>query len=85
MPWSVLHVAALPGYRLQLHFLDETKGIVDLKEFVFASNAGVFSPLQDFSLFSQVFADEFGAVAWPQGLDLAPDALWDEVRQANGR
>ena len=38
-----------------------------------------FEPLLDESLFSQVRAD-MGAVAWPTGADLAPDAMYDAIR-----
>ncbi len=42
----------------------------------------VFEPLKDESLFSQVAVDEFGAVCWPNGADLAPDALHDRLSRA---
>ena len=35
----------------------------------------MFEPLRDPSLFAQVRIDEYGAVCWPNGADLAPDAL----------
>jgi len=36
----------------------------------------VFEPLRDPAIFAQAFVDDFGAVAWPNGADLAPDALY---------
>ena len=33
----------------------------------------VFEPLKDPELFAQVEVDEYGAVCWPNGADLAPD------------
>lgn len=36
----------------------------------------MFEPLRDFELFAQVRVDEYGAVVWPNGADLAPDALY---------
>jgi Protein of unknown function (DUF2442) len=42
----------------------------------------IFEPLQDPSFFSKVTVDEFGAVCWPNGADLAPDALYERIRAA---
>jgi hypothetical protein len=36
----------------------------------------VFEPLRDAGVFEQVRIDEFGAPVWPNGADLAPDALY---------
>ena len=38
-----------------------------------------FEPLLDESLFRQVRVD-LGAVTWPTGADLAPDAMYDAIR-----
>ena len=38
-----------------------------------------FEPLVDASEFSQARVD-LGAVAWPTGADLAPDAMYDAIR-----
>jgi hypothetical protein len=43
---------------------------------------GVFSALKDFNFFKQAFIDR-GAVAWPENIDLAPDAMYNEIK-ANG-
>ena len=39
----------------------------------------VFEPLRDPELFSQARI-VMGAVTWPNGADLAPDAMHDEIR-----
>jgi Protein of unknown function (DUF2442) len=44
------------------------------------SLAPVFEPLKDPEFFRQVRIDEFGAVCWPNGADLAPDALYDKIK-----
>jgi hypothetical protein len=41
---------------------------------------GVFEKLRDPVLFSQVFLDR-GAVTWFGEIDLAPDAMYDEIRE----
>ncbi len=78
-PWRVTNVRALPGFRLAVQFVDGTAGEVDLSRRVASSQAGVFSRLRDPLLFEQVFLD-YGAVTWPSGIDLAPDAMYDEIR-----
>ena len=44
-------------------------------------SAGVFARLADPSLFAQVFV-EHGAVTWPGEIDLAPDAMYAEIKKA---
>jgi hypothetical protein len=82
MPWEVVAVVPLPSYRLRVEHLDGTTGIVDMSARVRAPDAGVFAALADEELFRQVFV-QYGAVTWPGELDLAPDAMHDEI-QAHG-
>jgi hypothetical protein len=81
MPWHVAEVAPLDGYRLSVRFNDGTTGEVDMSELVNSSRAGVFAHLIDPTLFSQVYID-YGAVAWPGGLDLAPDAMHTDIKKS---
>ncbi len=69
---KVVQVRALGGYRLYVRFDDGTAGEIDLKGRLFGP---VFEPLIDEKMFQQVFVDEFGAIAWPCGADLAPDGV----------
>jgi hypothetical protein len=78
----VAHVEALPGYRLMVRFRDGTEGIVALEERLFGP---MFEPLHDVSLFEQVGIDAFGAIYWPNGADLAPDAIYERLRSAVAR
>ncbi len=79
MPWRVVEVAPLEGFRLSVRFVDGTEGTVDVSELIRSARAGVFAPLADQSLFAQVFV-EHGAVTWPGELDLAPDAMYTEIK-----
>lgn len=81
MPWRVSFVQALPHFKLSVRFVDGTEGIIDLADQVHASDAGVFAALADPALFARVFV-EHGAVTWPGEIDLAPDAMYTQVRQA---
>jgi hypothetical protein len=69
----ISRVTAGPGYTLHLLFEDGRSGKVDLSDKLFGP---VFEPLRDSLLFAQVGVDEYGAICWPNGADLAPDALY---------
>jgi hypothetical protein len=68
----VIAVSALEGYRLHVVFDDGVEGDVNLSGRLFGP---MFEPLLSPELFAQAAIDEFGAVCWPNGADLAPDAL----------
>ena len=80
--WHIQEVKALPGYKLWIHFIDGTKGEVDLSSFIRSSTSGVFSVLQDENVFRKVRL-EWGSVTWPEGLDMAPETLYREVKISN--
>jgi hypothetical protein len=73
----VVKVTALPQYRLQVEFDDGVAGVVE----IFPRLSGpVFEPLRDEALFRGVtIDDESGAVCWPGGPDLAPDAMYSRL------
>ena len=72
----IVSVSAGQGYTLRVLFDDGRSGEVDLSARLFGP---VFEPLRDPLLFAQVRFDEFGAVGWPNGADLAPDALYRTI------
>jgi hypothetical protein len=72
----IVRVSARRGYTLWVLFADGKSGEVDLSTRLFGP---VFEPLRDPLLFAQVRADEYGAVCWPNGADLAPDALYRAI------
>ncbi len=73
---KVAIVSALDDYRLEVVFADGVRGVVSLKDKLYGP---VFEPLKDVPYFKQVRVDEFGAICWPNGADLAPDALHAEL------
>jgi CubicO group peptidase (beta-lactamase class C family) len=79
-PWRVAEVEALAGWRLRVRHNDGVAGVVDMSKLVHAGHAGMFAALRDESLFSQVYLD-LGAVTWPGEIDLAPDAMHDEIEK----
>lgn len=80
MPWRVVSVESLPDFRLHVRFVDGTEGTVDLTALIQSPSAGVFASLVDPVLFAQVFV-EHGAVTWPGEIDLAPDAMYAEIKK----
>lgn len=80
MPWRVVEATPLANYRLAVRFVDGTTGIVNLAGLVRSPRAGVFAQLADQGLFSQAFVED-GAVTWPGELDLAPDAMYAEIKK----
>jgi hypothetical protein len=73
----IVSVRPLETYELEITFSDGTRGNVSLKDRLFGP---MFEPLRDVSLFQQITVDEYGAVCWPNGADLAPDALYEQLR-----
>jgi hypothetical protein len=76
---KLVHVRALRGHRLNVRFDDGTAGEIDLTDRLFGP---VFEPLKDEEIFQQVLVDEFGAIAWPCGADLAPDGVYRRLTTA---
>jgi len=74
-PWTVKKLKVLPGHRLEVVFADGLSGVVEIPKDGFS---GMLAPLADEAFFAQAAIHE-GAVTWPNGVDLAPDAMYDEV------
>ncbi len=73
----VSSVVALDGYQLEVTFDGGLRGVVSLQDRLFGP---MFEPLRDPECFRQVSVDEFGAVCWPNGADLAPDAMYEQLQ-----
>jgi hypothetical protein len=68
-----VQVKALPDYKLWLQYSDGVAGEVDLSHL---TGKGVFTLWNDYTAFQQVYIGESGQVAWTEGIDLCPDALY---------
>lgn len=77
-PWRVRAVNVLPGYKLSITCNDGTNGIVDMSALVSSPNAGMYAELKDAQLFQQV-SIELGALTWPNGADLDPSWVHEEI------
>ena len=64
-------------YRIWLKFEDGTEGEVDLEKELWGE---VFQPLKDKSRFSEFcLNEELGTIVWPNGADLAPEFLYQQL------
>ena len=75
---DVVEVRLLEGYRVFLRFDDGAQGEIDLEPLLSPFD-GVFAPLRDPARFREVFVDDGGTIAWPNGVDLAPEILYSKV------
>jgi len=77
-PWRVQSVSVLPDYCLSVTCNDGTVGVVDMSRLIASEQAGIFEALQDEKLFNQVRI-ELGALTWPNGADLDPEWMYQEL------
>ena len=77
-PWRIRAVSVLAAYRLAVTFRDGRTGVADCASVVTSSNPGIYAPLANPEFFSQVKI-ELGALSWPNGADLDPAWLYDNM------
>ncbi len=82
VPWRVVRAKPLSGHRLKVSFADGTTGNVALGGFLNGPQIAntVFESLRDPAYFLQARV-VLGAVQWPNGAELAPDAMYDAISQ----
>jgi len=74
---DVTAVEVIGDHRLRPTFEDGVVGDASFDQRVWR---GVFEPLADPAYFAQVRVDpESGTIAWPNGVDMAPETLYDEA------
>lgn len=78
MKYHVVSAEYVSGYVIRLKFRDGTAGEIDLS----AELSGpMFEPLRKTETFRQFRVDpEFHTLVWPNGADLAPEFLYQNVR-----
>jgi hypothetical protein len=77
MEWDVTEVKLAGEFEILVRFRDGVEGVVKFLPTFFR---GVFSHLRNQSEFQKVMVVD-GVVTWPGELDLAPDAMHDEIKR----
>lgn len=80
--WRLTSVTVLPDARLRVIFVDGTTGEVHMRAFLTNPRVEgtVFEPLRNPAVFAQAQI-VLGAIHWPNGADLAPDAMYDAIHE----
>jgi hypothetical protein len=80
--WSIVRFNVLANYKIEVAFADGTTGVADLAPRLSQGPLGDgFDPLCDEELFAKAYL-EHGALTWPGGIDLAPDAMHQRIRES---
>lgn len=74
--WRIVSVRVLDSCGFSVRFIDGLEGVVRFEP---SHLTGVFEALRDELVFRQARI-ECGAVTWPGEIDLAPDAMYDEIK-----
>ena len=76
---SVIHAEYCDGHRIRVTFNDNSERTIDFRHWL---DGPVFEPLKDADYFRRFFLDG-GAIAWPNGADIAPETLY-EYQESRG-
>jgi hypothetical protein len=80
--WSIVRFKVLSNYKIEVGFADGTSGVADLSPRLSQGPLGDgFDPLCEATMFAKVYL-EHGALTWPGGIDLAPDAMYQRIRES---
>jgi hypothetical protein len=81
-PWRIKTLRVLPGFRLQVTFVDKTAGEVDMSQLLSSpkSDGTFFEPLRNPVEFAKAEL-VLGAVEWSNGANIDPDWMHEEVRK----
>jgi len=77
MYWDVVGIRSIAPRELAVQFEDGLSGVVCI-DISFCT--GVFEPLRNDRLVGAVQLNN-GVVVWPNGLDLAPDTMYREIKR----
>jgi hypothetical protein len=79
----ILDAEVISAHRLRVLFSTGETRMVDVLPLIERVGGPVFEPLRDADYFARVSVDPVcGTVVWPNGADLAPDALYEQVAYA---
>ena len=74
---KAIKVKALDNYSIFVSYSDGVEGSVDLSHL---AHKGVFQQWDKNNLFSQVYIDDYGAIAWNSDIDICPDNVYLQLK-----
>ena len=78
---SVIKAAYRGGYRIHVTFDDHSEKTIDFRAWL---KGPVFEPLKNPKYFRRFFLDGW-TIAWPNGADIAPEALYEYADAGDAR
>jgi hypothetical protein len=78
---SVINALHIKDYKVWIAFDDGLEGEINLEQKL-KNRGGVFAPLQDINYFKN-FKIENDTLSWENGADLAPESLYELLKQQN--
>ena len=78
---KLTHCEHIGNLRLRLTFSDGQSGVWDGAELLASKDTPLTTPLRDPAVFARAFLEN-GALAWPNGLELAPWTLHQQMDAA---
>lgn len=73
---EVTEIQILDDYHIWIKFQDGVKKVVDFRPFI---GKGFTAELLNHDKFREVFIEEGGGLAWPNGYDFCPNYLHDYI------
>jgi hypothetical protein len=78
MYYTVTDAGYVRDFTIWAKFVDESAGEIDLANELWGP---VFEPLKDVSYFRNFSLAPYGTICWPNGADIAPEFLHENVRK----
>lgn len=75
MKW-IVEAKYIKSYEIWLRFNDGIEGVVDLESMIINDHREIFKALKDLEEFEK-FKVDADTIVWKNGLDLAPEYLYD--------